>query len=110
MMKLLDDDYDGTIKYNEFVKIINGNVKISGDTISLHDSEVGSNVYRPPTGPSLQTPRSPSDPLYHIQMKPAGAPPKMFAGAHETATPGQWRLPAQWAQQPFPEALRRFCA
>jgi len=111
MMHLLDDDYDGTVRYNEFAHLMEEHIE-TGLTASAevrysldsHAQRGESPTQKPPSIPGSAE----QDSTYVGNILPAGGQARMLGGAFATATPGQWRLPAQWAEQPFPEPLRRF--
>jgi len=95
MMKYLDDDFDGTIQLSEFQHLLNTRVSatVSGQ-VQLERAPVQrTNSMAVPDTPEKNT---------------LGAALRMPGGAFQTAAGGQWRNPAQWASQPFPEPLRRF--
>lgn len=97
MMKYLDDDFDGQIQLSEFANLLNTKVNSGGLDIEgrvvLEREKVEQEVM---------------DVQAEGRLNALGQKLRMPGGAFQTANPGQWRNPAQWATQPFPEPLRRF--
>jgi len=116
LMRYLDDDFDGNIRYNEFQHLMEE--RLENQKYKSAEVRYSLDRHRKPDTPVMRPPSTASpeaseagegdDEGLTCTVLPAGGKPRMPGGAFATAHPGQWRLPAQWAEQPFPEPLRKF--